>query len=60
MGDLFVCSSQWNEPLARVHYEAMAAGIPIITTNRGGNAEVMNQGKNGIIIDDYDQPKAFC
>lgn len=59
MGDLFVCSSQWNEPLARVHYEAMAAGIPIITTNRGGNAEVMNQGKNGIIIDDYNQPKAF-
>lgn len=59
MADLFVCSSQWNEPLARVHYEAMASGIPIITTNRGGNAEVMNQGKNGIIIDDYDQPKAF-
>ena len=59
MGDVFVCSSQWNEPLARVHYEAMAAGIPIITTNRGGNAEVMNQGKNGIIINEYDQPKAF-
>lgn len=59
MGDLFVCSSQWHEPLARVHYEAMAAGIPIITTNRGGNAEVFNQGKNGMIIDEYDQPKAF-
>lgn len=41
MGDIFVCASQWNEPLARVHYEAMAAGLPIITTNRGGNAEVM-------------------
>lgn len=59
MGDLFVCSSQWHEPLARVHYEAMAAGIPVITTNRGGNAEVMNQGKNGIVIDEYDQAKAF-
>lgn len=46
MGDVFVCASQWNEPLARVHYEAMAAGIPIITTNRGGNAEVM-YGTNG-------------
>ena len=43
MGDVFVCASQWNEPLARVHYEAMAAGIPIITTNRGGNAEVMRR-----------------
>lgn len=41
MGDIFVCASQWNEPLARVHYEAMAAGLPIITTNRGGNAEVI-------------------
>lgn len=43
MGDVFVCASQWNEPLARVHYEAMAAGLPIITTNRGGNAEVIHQ-----------------
>lgn len=34
MSDLFVCSSQWQEPLARVHYEAMAAGLPIITSNR--------------------------
>ena len=59
MGDLFVCSSQWHEPLARVHYEAMAAGIPIITTNRGGNAEVIIQGINGILIDDYQQPQAF-
>ncbi|MCY8887189.1 glycosyltransferase, partial [Bacillus spizizenii] len=37
MADVFVCSSQWNEPLARVNYEAMAAGTPLITTNRGGN-----------------------
>lgn len=29
MGDIFICSSHWNAPLARVHYEAMAAGIPI-------------------------------
>lgn len=53
LGDVFVCSSQWNEPLARVHYEAMAAGLPIITTNRGGNAEVVAGYGNGIVIDDY-------
>lgn len=53
IGDVFVCASQWNEPLARVHYEAMAAGLPIITTNRGGNAEVVDGYGNGIIIDDY-------
>ncbi|CAG9620282.1 glycosyltransferase family 4 protein [Sutcliffiella rhizosphaerae] len=59
-GDMFVCSSQWNEPLARVHYEAMAAGIPLITTNRGGNAEVILDNFNGQIIDDYDDPTAFA
>ncbi|WP_368658882.1 glycosyltransferase family 4 protein [Metabacillus halosaccharovorans] len=60
MADVFVCSSQWHEPLARVHYEAMAAGIPIITTNRGGNGEVIHHGRNGLVINDYDNPKAFA
>ena len=60
MSDIFVCPSQWEEPLARVHYEAMAASLPIITTNRGGNAEVINPGKNGLVIDRYDQPSAFA
>jgi glycosyltransferase involved in cell wall biosynthesis len=60
MGDIFVCSSQWNEPLARVHYEAMAAGIPVITTNRGGNAEVVEYGHNGFVINRYNHPSAFA
>lgn len=61
LGDVFICASQWEEPLARVHYEAMAAGLPIITTNRGGNAEVVNQEYgNGIAIDDYSNPNAFA
>jgi len=58
--DVFVCSSQWHEPLARVHYEAMAAGIPIITTNRGGNAEIIQHKKTGFVIDDYANPAAFA
>ena len=60
MGDVFVCSSQWHEPLARVHYEAMAAGIPIITSNRGGNCEVIDQDISGIIINDYENPIAYA
>ncbi|MGM9929461.1 MAG: glycosyltransferase family 4 protein [Bacillus sp. (in: firmicutes)] len=60
LGDIFVCSSQWQEPLARVHYEAMGAGLPIITTNRGGNAEIIHHLKNGIVIDDYTNPDAFA
>lgn len=60
MSDVFVCSSQWQEPLARVHYEAMAAGLPILTTNRGGNPEVIDEGENGHIILDYDNPHVFA
>ncbi|SHJ89405.1 glycosyltransferase family 4 protein [Tepidibacter formicigenes] len=60
IGDIFVCTSQWEEPLARVHYEAMAAGLPIITTDRGGNAEVIEEGVNGFAIKDYDNPQAFA
>lgn len=60
MSDIFVCSSQWQEPLARVHYEAMAAGLPILTTNRGGNPEVIDEGENGHIIFDYDNPHVYA
>ncbi|WP_239984841.1 glycosyltransferase family 4 protein [Sporolactobacillus pectinivorans] len=60
MADLFVCSSQWQEPLARVHYEAMAAGLPIITTNRGGNSEVMHPNVNGLVVNDYDRAGAYA
>lgn len=60
LGDVFVCASQWREPLARVHYEAMAAGLPIITTDKGGNAEVIRGVGNGIVISEYNQPQAFA
>jgi spore coat protein SA len=60
LGDVFICASQWREPLARVHYEAMAAGLPIITTDRGGNAEVVKGKGNGIVISEYNQPQAFA
>lgn len=57
--DIFVCPSQWEEPLARVHYEAMAAGLPIVTTNRGGNSEVIEVGKNGLIVQNPEDPQEF-
>ncbi len=59
VGDIFVCPSQWQEPLARVHYEAMASGLPIITTARGGNPEVIIEGGNGFIISQPEDPSAF-
>jgi spore coat protein SA len=59
-GDLFVCASQWEEPLARVHYEAMAAGLPIITTARGGNPEVVSKQGNGLVVANPEDPAAFA
>ncbi|NNU89808.1 glycosyltransferase family 1 protein [Anoxybacillus sp. CHMUD] len=57
--DLFVCTSQWQEPLARVHYEAMAAGLPIVTTARGGNAEVVVPNENGVVVERPEDPQDF-
>jgi len=58
--DLFVCTSQWQEPLARVHYEAMAAGLPIVTTARGGNPEVIFANENGFIVENPEDPSNFA
>jgi spore coat protein SA len=43
-----------------VHYEAMASGLPIITTERGGNLEVMEEGGNGLIARPHDDPTALA
>ncbi len=60
MADVCICSSQWNEPLARVNYEAMAAGVPLISTNRGGNREIVLHKFNGLLVEDYQSPSAFA
>lgn len=57
--DIFVCTSIWNEPLARVHYEAMAAGLPFLTTTRGGNPEVVLHN-NGLLIEDPENPIEYA
>ena len=58
-GDIFVCPSEWQEPLARVHYEAMAAGLPFITTARGGNPEVVID-ENGLVVQKPEDPVEFA
>ncbi len=60
VADIFVCTSLWQEPLARVHYEAMAAGLPIVTTARGGNPEVIIPGENGFIVENPEDPSEFA
>ncbi|MEW6080739.1 MAG: glycosyltransferase family 4 protein [Bacillota bacterium] len=57
--DIFACASQWSEPLSRTHYEAMASGLPIVTTARGGNPEVVRGYGCGIVLDDYNSVSAW-
>lgn len=42
IADVAVLPSLWDEPFGLTCVEAMAAGLPIITTNRGGIPEVVN------------------
>lgn len=58
--DIFVCPSQWNEPLARVLYEAMASRLPVVATDRGGNAEVVSNFTNGILVSEYRSHNAIA
>jgi len=47
--DLFVLATS-NEGWANVFLEAMACGLPVVTTDVGGNAEVVCQTDLGIVV----------
>jgi teichuronic acid biosynthesis glycosyltransferase TuaC len=47
--DIFVLATR-NEGWANVFLEAMACGLPVVTTDVGGNAEVVSDAKLGVIV----------
>ena len=49
--DLFVFPTVY-EPFGNVCLEAMAAGLPVITSRISGASEVLDEGKNGYVIED--------
>ena len=49
--DCLVISSLWNEPAARVVYEAGISGVLPIVTDRGGLPELVAYGKRGYVFD---------
>jgi len=49
--DICIIPSLWEEPFGIVALESLAMGIPVIASNVGGLKTIINQGKNGFLID---------
>lgn len=50
--DAFVLPTQPGEGIPRVLLEAMAAGLPIVTTGVSGIRSLVRHGENGLLIDE--------
>lgn len=57
-GDLTILPTQYD-PCASVILEAMACGIPAISTQQNGASELITPEKNGFIMNDYDEVKSL-
>lgn len=53
--DVFVLNSTY-EGLPHVLLEAMAAGLPVIATDVGGTGEIVESGRNGLLVPPHDPP----
>jgi len=60
LGDVFAGPSQIEEGLGMVFLEASAAGLPIIATPRGGIPEIVQDGMNGLLLQQYDNPRELA
>jgi UDP-glucose:(heptosyl)LPS alpha-1,3-glucosyltransferase len=49
--DLFVLPTLFD-PFANATLEAMASGLPVITSRRNGAAEILTPGRDGVLVDD--------
>jgi len=48
--DIFVFPTIY-EPFGNVHLEALASGLPVITTKLSGASEIISHGINGFVVD---------
>lgn len=53
LADVFILPTHY-EPFSNVCLEAMACGIPVITTRGNGASELIREGENGFVLETWD------
>ena len=49
--DIFIFPSIWQEPFGLTHLEAMASGLPVISTANGGQGEFLVNRENALVFE---------
>jgi UDP-glucose:(heptosyl)LPS alpha-1,3-glucosyltransferase len=57
--DLFALPTRFD-PFANATLEAMASGLPVITSAQNGAAEVLTSGIDGLVLQRADDPAALA
>ena len=58
--DVLVVPSLWPENSPLVIHEAFMSGVPVVTTNLGGNPELVTDGVNGVLYDASPSPEPLA
>lgn len=55
----FIFPSVWHEPFSIALIEGMASGVPLVATQGGGNVEIVEDGKTGLMVE-RNNPEALA
>jgi glycogen synthase len=58
--DVLVFPVRWHEPWGLVPLEAMAVGMPVLASGRGGSGEYLDDGVNCLLADPDAGPEPFA